>query len=124
MNKDSILISLSKENNAFNIEVFSYNTKNKSFSSLLYKNSYNYELVENEFLDCSLIRFNKGFKVIISSSTNTFSSNIIKIDSLDKHDIEILQDMIVIAVNDANKKIKKDIEEKMGSQMGNFGSLF
>ena len=50
---------------------------------MLYKNSYNYELVENEFLDCSLIRFNKGFKVIISSSTNTFSSNIIKIDSLD-----------------------------------------
>ena len=48
----------------------------------------------------------------------------IKIDSLDKDDIEILQDMIVIAVNDANKKIKKDIEEKMGSQMGNFGSLF
>lgn len=83
LNKDSILISLSKGNYVFNIEVFSYNTKNKSFSSLLYKNSYNYELVENEFLDYSLIRFNKGFKVIISSSTNTFSSNIIKIDSLD-----------------------------------------
>ena len=27
LNRDSILISLSKENNAFNIEVFSYNTK-------------------------------------------------------------------------------------------------
>lgn len=62
-------------------------------------------------------------EVIMNGNREVLSANI-KIDSLDKDDIEILQDMIVIAVNDANKKIKKDIEEKMGSQMGNFGSLF
>ncbi len=62
-------------------------------------------------------------EVIMNGNREVLSAKI-KIDSLDKDDIEILQDMIVIAVNDANKKIKKDIEEKMGSQMGNFGSLF
>ena len=62
-------------------------------------------------------------EVIMNGNREVLSAKI-KIDSLDKDDIEILQDMIVIAVNDANKKIKKDIQEKMGSQMGNFGSLF
>lgn len=62
-------------------------------------------------------------EVIMNGNREVLSAKI-KIDSLDKDDIEILQDMIVIAVNDANKKIKKDIEEKMESQMGNFGSLF
>ena len=62
-------------------------------------------------------------EIIMNGNREVLSAKI-KIDSLDKDDIEILQDMIVIAVNDANKKIKKDIEEKMGSQMGNFGSLF
>lgn len=43
--------------------------------------------------------------------------------SLEKDDIEILEDMIVIAVNDALKKIEKEINDKMGSQAGAFGNL-
>jgi len=40
----------------------------------------------------------------------------VKIDSetLEKDDIEMLQDMITVAVNDALKKIDVDTEEKMG----------
>lgn len=44
--------------------------------------------------------------------------------SLDKDDIEILEDMIAIATNDALKQIEKEINDKLGSQAGALGSLF
>ena len=44
-------------------------------------------------------------------------------DSLDKDDIEALGDMIVVAVNDANKKIDEMTEKKMG-KFGNIPGLF
>ena len=44
--------------------------------------------------------------------------------SLDKEDIEILEDMIAIATNDALKKIEKEINSKMGGQAGALGGLF
>ncbi len=44
----------------------------------------------------------------------------IKSESLDKDDIEVLEDMIVIAYNDALSKLNKETESKMGaySKMG------
>ena len=45
-------------------------------------------------------------------------------ESLDGEDIEILQDMIMIAVNDAVDKIEKETEKKLGSQAGMLGNLF
>ncbi len=47
----------------------------------------------------------------------------ISADSLDKDDIEALQDMIVVAINDANKKIDSETEKKMG-KFGNIPGLF
>lgn len=47
----------------------------------------------------------------------------IKSENLEKDDIEILEDMIVIATNDAIKKIDKEIEDKLGSQAGALGGL-
>ena len=49
----------------------------------------------------------------------------VKIDaeSLDKDDIEALEDMIVVAVNDANKKIDTETQKKMG-KFGNIPGLF
>ena len=44
-------------------------------------------------------------------------------DSLDKDDIEMLQDMIMVACNDAVKKIDSVTEEKM-SKFGNIPGLF
>lgn len=44
-------------------------------------------------------------------------------DSLEKDDVEMLQDMIVIAMNDAMKKIDKTTESKMG-KFGNIPGLF
>lgn len=50
----------------------------------------------------------------------------IKIDSesMDKDDIEALEDMIVIAVNDAINKINKETEEKMGAYTKGIPGLF
>lgn len=44
-------------------------------------------------------------------------------DSLDKDDIEALEDMILVAVNDASKKIDDMTEKKMG-KFGNIPGLF
>ena len=44
-------------------------------------------------------------------------------ESLDKEDIEALEDMIVIAVNDAQKKIDAETQKKMG-KFGNIPGLF
>ncbi len=47
----------------------------------------------------------------------------IKAESLDSDDIEALQDMIVVAINDAHKKIDDMTEKKMG-KFGNIPGLF
>jgi DNA-binding YbaB/EbfC family protein len=50
----------------------------------------------------------------------------VKIDAenLDKDDIEMLQDMILVAVNDANHKIDNETEEKMGKYTKGMPGLF
>lgn len=50
----------------------------------------------------------------------------IKIDAenMDKDEIEMLEDMIVVAINDAFKKIDKDVEEKMGKYTKGMPGLF
>jgi DNA-binding YbaB/EbfC family protein len=39
----------------------------------------------------------------------------IKKDEIDLNDIDMLQDLIVVAVNDALRKVDKEIEESIGS---------
>ena len=57
----------------------------------------------------------KGTKDLVSVKINA--------DSLDSDDIEALQDMIVVAVNQANKKIDVMMEKKM-AKFGNIPGLF
>lgn len=45
-------------------------------------------------------------------------------EQLEKEDIEILEDIIVTALNDAMKKIDKDTEEKMGKYTQGMPGLF
>lgn len=47
----------------------------------------------------------------------------IKSDELEKDDLEILEDMIKIAANDALKQIEKELNDKLGSQAGALGGL-
>lgn len=50
----------------------------------------------------------------------------IKIDSesIEKDEIEMLEDMIVVAINDAMKKIDNEIENKMGKYTQGMPGLF
>ena len=48
----------------------------------------------------------------------------LKIEDIDKDDVEILEDMIVIAVNDAMKKIDDDTEKKLGKYTQGMPGLF
>ena len=44
--------------------------------------------------------------------------------SLEKEDLEMLEDMILVAVNDANKKIDEDTEKKLGKYTQGMPGLF
>ena len=76
------------------------------------------EIDSTEFVgESSLVKITmKGSKEVTKVEINSQ-------DSLDKDDIEMLEDMIVVAINDANKKIDKVTEQKM-SKFGNIPGLF
>lgn len=76
------------------------------------------EIDKTEFVgESSLVKVRmKGTKEVISVEINSD-------ESIEKDDIEMLQDMIVVAMNDAMKKIDKVTESKM-SKFGNIPGLF
>lgn len=45
-------------------------------------------------------------------------------EALEKDDIEMLEDMLLIAINDVNKQIDKDTEEKLGKYTQGMPGLF
>ena len=48
----------------------------------------------------------------------------IEMDILEKEDIEMLEDLLVVSINDAMKKIDKDMEEKLGKYTQGMPGLF
>lgn len=67
---------------------------------------------ESSLVKVTLMGTRKAVKVEINSDT-----------SLEKDDLEVLEDMIVVAINDANKKIDEVTEKKTG-KFGNIPGLF
>jgi len=61
-------------------------------------------------------------KVTVNGKKDVVSVDI-NSDSLDSDDIEALQDMLVVAINQANKKVDDTLEQKMG-KFGNIPGLF
>lgn len=64
-----------------------------------------------------------SFVKVVVKGTKEVSSIKIDAESLDSDDIEALQDMLVVAINSANKKIDAETEKKM-SKYGNIPGLF
>ncbi len=62
-------------------------------------------------------------EVKLNGKREVISVDIDKTASLEKEDIEMLEDMIVLAMNDAINKINAEINEKLGSQAGNLSGL-
>ena len=52
--------------------------------------------------------------IVINGNKEILSVVINSNDTLDKDDIEMLQDMIMVAFNDASKKVDLDKEKKLG----------
>ena len=52
--------------------------------------------------------------VVFSGNMNMKSIKIKSDDGFDKDDVEMLEDMVLLAVNDAIKKVNEDKESKLG----------
>ncbi len=63
-------------------------------------------------------------KVKINGKKEILEVNIDKSSSMDADDLEALQDMIMIAVNDAMKKVDKMTNDKMGKFANGMPGLF
>ena len=76
------------------------------------------EVDNTEFIgESSLVKVTvKGSKEVVNVEINAK-------DGLESDDIEMLQDMIMVAINQANKKIDETLDKKMG-KFGNIPGLF
>ena len=63
-------------------------------------------------------------KIKMKGTREVTNVEISKTDSLSSEDIEMLEDMILLAVNDANKKIDEFTEKKMGKFGNSMPGLF
>lgn len=62
-------------------------------------------------------------KVTLKGTKKIVKVEIDKSNALDAEDLEMLEDMIMVAVNEAMKKIDEETEKKMG-KFGNIPGLF
>ena len=62
-------------------------------------------------------------KVTVKGTKEVVKVEIDAKDGLDSDDVEMLQDMIMVAINEANKKVDATLEKKMG-KFGNIPGLF
>ncbi len=63
-------------------------------------------------------------QVVVNGKKEIISVKISKDASLDNEDIDILEDMIKIAMNDALSKVDSETEKQLGSYGGSLGGLF
>ncbi len=65
-----------------------------------------------------------SFVEIKMKGTKEITDVKIDVDSLEKDDIEALQDMIMVAVNDCIKQIDKETNDKLGKYTNGMPGLF
>jgi nucleoid-associated protein EbfC len=59
-----------------------------------------------------------GMVTVVVSGTKQLQTLTIDPEVVSKDDVEMLQDMIVAAVNDANRKVDEELGKTMGGLMG------
>ncbi len=79
--------------------------------------------VKSEIDNTDFVGENAMIKITIKGSKEISSVELKVTDSLDSEDIDMLQDMIKSAYNDAAKKVDDMTEKKMG-KFGNIPGLF
>lgn len=78
---------------------------------------------EKEEIDNTEFEVIKSF-VKIKSKGKKITSVSIEMDELSKEDIEMLQDLIQLAINELNEKIDSETEKKMGKFSQGLPGLF
>ena len=79
--------------------------------------------VKNEVDNTEFTGESSLVKVTLKGTKEVVKVEIDAKDGLDADDIEMLQDMIMVAINQANEKIDETLDKKMG-KFGNIPGLF
>ena len=78
---------------------------------------------KKEEIDNTLFTGNSEMVEVVFNGKKEMVSIKIK-EGIETDDLEILEDMIVLASKDATQKVDKEIEEKMGALGSGLGGLF
>ncbi|MBR3362944.1 MAG: YbaB/EbfC family nucleoid-associated protein [Bacilli bacterium] len=81
-------------------------------------------LKSKEEIDNTIFEGKSSFVSVEMKGTKELTKVKIDQESLDKDEIEMLEDMILVAVNEANKKVDQVTEEKMGKYTSGMPGLF
>ena len=79
---------------------------------------------QNELNSTEFVGESQLVEIVLMGNKSLKSITFKNMESFDKDDLEILQDMIKIAHNDALAKIEKEIKSKMGPYADQLGGLF
>ena len=79
--------------------------------------------IKNEVDNTEFIGESSFVKVTVKGTKEVIKVEINAKDGLDADDVEMLQDMIMVAINQANEKIDATLDKKMG-KFGNIPGLF
>ena len=80
------------------------------------------ERISEEIEATTYVGKNTGVKVAINGKLEVETVEILNEETLG--DKELVEDMILVALNEALDKLKKDKEEKLGKYTGGLGGLF
>lgn len=75
-------------------------------------------------IDNSIFENTKSFVTIKAMGNKKIESIKLNIDSIEKDEIETVEDLILIAINELMEKIDKETEEKMGKFSQGMPGLF
>ncbi len=81
-------------------------------------------LKEKENIDQKDFIGKSSFVEVILKGNKTISNVKINQEKLEKEDIEMLEDMLVVAINDAMKQIDIEVDEKLGKYTKRMPGLF
>ena len=81
-------------------------------------------LKENSQIDDKIFEGKSSFVTVKVKGTKEVVEIKIDAENLEKDDIEMLQDMILVAINDANHQVDEETEQKMGKYTKGMPGLF
>ena len=81
-------------------------------------------MTEKEKIDSTEYVGTSSFVTVTMMGNKKIKEVKIDVDSMDKDEIEMLQDMIVVAMNQSMQKIDEDTEKKLGKYTQGMPGLF